>query len=198
MFKIVDFRNMDGKIRMLIETDDFTTVLRLRLFSQVDKFAELFHYRVSTASKMEVRQKNRPVKMAQAKEFRAEQLRQYWSLSGNRNERIRIMKELRAMIGQNVTQDRIGAELSIAMDEERAERMERIILMINEGFSHREISHRLGIPTSTVRRYMKSFKGSPTSADRDPTMVFSFPRRPSRTSKKKKPLSGRSPSPGKP
>jgi hypothetical protein len=40
MFKIVDLRNMDGKIRITIETDDSTTVLMLRFFSQADKFAE--------------------------------------------------------------------------------------------------------------------------------------------------------------
>ena len=198
MFKIVDFRNMDGKIRITIETDDSTTVLMLRFFSQADKFAELFHYRATTASRLESRQKNRPVLMAHAKEFRAEQLRQYRALPGNRNERLSIMKEMRAMIGQIVTLDRLGAELSVAIEEERAEKIERIILMRENGRSLLEISQELGIPTSTVRRYMQSYRKSPPTVNRDPAMVHNFPRRPSRGPKKKKPLPGRSPSPGKP
>jgi hypothetical protein len=117
--------------------------------------------------------------MAHAKEFRAEQPCQYRALPGNRNERLRIMKEMRAMIGQIVTLDRIGAELSVAIEEERNEKMERIILMRENGRSHREISQELGIPTSTVRRYMQSYQKSPATVNRDPAMVHNFPRRPS-------------------
>ena len=136
--------------------------------------------------------------MAHAKEFRAEQLRQYRALPGNPNERLRIMKEMRAMIGQILTLDRLGAELSVAIGEERAEKMERIILMRDTGRSILEISQELGIPTSTVRRYMQSHRKSPATVNRDPAMVHNFPRRPPRGPKKKKPLPGRSPSPGKP
>jgi len=49
MFKIIKYRNHSGKIQMTIETDDQMAADFCRFFGTINKFVDLFNYRVRSA-----------------------------------------------------------------------------------------------------------------------------------------------------
>jgi hypothetical protein len=160
VFKIIDYRNSSGKILVTIETDDATSALMLRFLSAVDKFAELFHYRVSTESRLTASQKTFPEKMVRARSFRADLLRRYRELLGSRLQRLRILKELCIVGGVVITQDRLSAALQIALEEEREGKLISIKKLILKGKSISDIATALDLPKSTVARFARSLRGA--------------------------------------
>jgi hypothetical protein len=64
MFKIVKYRNNSGKILMTIETDDQAAADFCRFFGAVNKFVDLYNYRVRSAKSFDLYQKTAPHKMA--------------------------------------------------------------------------------------------------------------------------------------
>ena len=119
MFKITDFHRAGDMIRMVIETDDPSSALFFRFFSDIQKFIDLYHFLLRSASQIDLYQKNKPARMAQLKCFRTEQLETFRKLKGTRIERFRLIKVLRESNGDKVTLGRIMAEIKIALDEER-------------------------------------------------------------------------------
>lgn len=169
MFKITDFHRAGDKIRMVIETDDPSSVLFFRFFSEIQKFIELYHFRFRSASQIDLSQKNKPVRMAQVKRFRVEQLEMFRKLKGTRIERFRLIKILRESNGEKVTLDRINAEISIAKEDERNDNILNIHKLSKEGYSIHQISTELGISKSTISRYLK--KGIPELQKEVPSPV---------------------------
>jgi hypothetical protein len=154
---------------MVIETDDPSSVLFFRFISEIQKFVELYHFRFRSASQIDLSQKNKPVRMAQVKRFRAEQLEMFRKLKGTRIERFRLIKLLRESNGEKVTLDRINAEISIAQRDERNDNILNIHKLLKEGYSIHQISTELGIPKSTISRYLK--KGIPELQKEVPSPV---------------------------
>ena len=161
MFKIIDFQHIGGKIRIVIETDDQSSALFFRFFSEIQKFIDLYYFFLRSASQLELYQKNKPARMEQVYAAQAKQLEQYRELSGTRMEKLRILKEMRNVMGENVTLDRINAEISSALKRERNNNMLIINKLHEDGYSLHEISTKLAINKSTVSRYLK--KGIPES-----------------------------------
>jgi hypothetical protein len=62
MFKIVKYRNNSGKILMTIETDDQAAADFCRFFGAVNKFVDLYNYRVRSAKSFDLYQKQLPTK----------------------------------------------------------------------------------------------------------------------------------------
>ena len=159
MFKIVDFQSFpDGKSRITIETDDSSTRLMLRFFSQADKFAQVFQYRIQTESRLEASQKSKSVQMAQMRQNRARMLEKYREIAGTHNQRIKILQEMCIGEGVKITQDRISAQLQNAREEEKEVHIVRIKRLIRKGKSIGEVASSLGLPKSTVARYAKAKK----------------------------------------
>jgi len=155
MFKILDFQRKDGKIRMIIETDDSSTVLFFRFFSDIQKFIETYYFLQRSASQIELSQKNRPLKLEQASLARRKQLQLFRELEGSRYQRFCVLKELRAIQGENVTIDRISAQIQYAMEEEKVQLIDNVHQLFQKGYSSQQISKEIGIPKSTVSRYLK-------------------------------------------
>ena len=155
MFKITDFHRSGDMIRMVIETDDPSSVLFFRFFSDIQKFIDLYHFLLRSASQIDLYQKNKPARMAQLKCFRTEQLETFRKLKGTRIERFRLIKVLRESNGDKVTLGRIMAEIKIALDEERNEVFNKVSQLSIKGYSITQISTEIGIPKSTVSRYLK-------------------------------------------
>ena len=60
MFKIIKYRNHSGKIQMTIETDDQMAADFCRFFGTINKFLDLFNYRVRSAKSYDLYQKQLP------------------------------------------------------------------------------------------------------------------------------------------
>jgi hypothetical protein len=90
MFKIMDFCRHDGKIRLLIETDDLSSVLFFQFFSDIQKFIDLYHFRLRSANQIDLYQKEGPTRMEQAKLFYAEQLETFRKLKGTPDRKVSI------------------------------------------------------------------------------------------------------------
>ena len=155
MFKITDFHRVDEKIRMVIETDDPSSVLFFQFFSDIQKFIEMYHFKLRSASQIDLYQKNKPARMAQVNQFYAEQLTTFRKLKGTRLERFRLIKVLRESNGDEVTLDRIMAEIKIAIENEQNEKLRKVYQLSNKGYSLNQISKKMGIPKSTISRYCK-------------------------------------------
>ena len=96
---------------MVTETDDSSFVLFFRFFSHIKKFIETYYFLQRSASQIDLSHKNRPLKLEQASLARRKQLQLFRELEGSRYERIRLLKEIRATQGENVTIDRISAQI---------------------------------------------------------------------------------------
>jgi hypothetical protein len=155
MFKITDFRRTGDKIQMVIETDDPSSVLFFQFFSDIQKFIELYHFRLRSASQIDLYQKNGPARMEQVYAAYARQLAQYRKLPGTRIEKLRLLKGLRNTMGDNVTLDSIISEIKIALEIERKENLYRIHQLSKEGYTLTQISTKMCLPKSTVSRYLK-------------------------------------------
>ena len=155
MFKILDFHRKDGKIRMVIETDDSSSVLFFRFFSDIQKFIDTYYFLQRSASQIDLSQKNRPLKLEQESLARRKQLQLVRELKGTRCERLRKLKELQAIKGENVTIDRISAQIQYVMDEEKVQLIDNVHKLSRKGYPTKQISKEMGIPKSTVSRYLK-------------------------------------------
>ena len=111
MFKIIKYRNHSGKIQMTIGTDDQMAADFCRFFGTINKFVDLFNYRVRNAKNFDLYQKTAPHELALLKKEFAEQLERFRIIPGTPVERMRILKEIRVSNGEPVTLDRIEAEL---------------------------------------------------------------------------------------
>jgi transcriptional regulator with XRE-family HTH domain len=140
---------------MVIETDDPSSVLFFQFFSDIQKFIDLYHFRLRSASQVDLYQKNGPTRMEQAYAAYTQQLTQYRKLPGTRMEKLRLLKGLRTTMGENVTLDTIISEIKIAIEIERKEKLYSIHQLSKEGYSLQQISNKIGLPKSTVSRYLK-------------------------------------------
>ena len=123
MFKIIKYRNHSGKILMTIETDDQMAADFCRFFGTINKFVDLFNYRVRSAKSFDLYQKTAPHKLALLKKEFAEQLERFRSMPGTRIERMRILKEIRVSNGEQVPLDRIEAEIRRAIQYEKEDKL---------------------------------------------------------------------------
>ena len=124
--EIIKYRNHSGKILMTIETDDQMAVDFCRFFGTINKFVDLFNYRVRSAKSFDLYQKTAPHKLALLKKEFAEQLERFRSMPGTRIERMRILKEIRVSNGEQVTLDRIEAEIRRAIQYDKEEILVKI------------------------------------------------------------------------
>jgi hypothetical protein len=161
MFKILDFHRKDGKIRMVIETDDSSSVLFFQFISDIQKFIETYYFLQRSASQIDLSQKNRPLKLEQASLARRKQLQLFRELEGSRYQRLRVLKELRAIHGENVTIDRLSAQIQYAIEEEKVHLIDKVNELSKKGYSSQQISKEIGIPKSTVSRYLKLASPTP-------------------------------------
>ena len=122
MFKIIKYCNHSGKIQMTIETDDQNAADFCRFFGTINKFVDLFNYRVRSAKSFDLYQKTAPHKLALLKKEFAEQLERFRSMPGTRIERMRILKELRVSNGEQVPLDRIEAEIRRAIQYKKEDK----------------------------------------------------------------------------
>ena len=155
VFKITDFHRAGKMIRMVIETDDPSSVLFFQFFSDIQKFIDLYHFRLRSAGQIDLYQKNGPARMEQAYAAYTQQLAQYRKLPGTRMEKLRLLKGLRNTMGENVTLDTIISEIKIALEIEQKEKLYRIHQLSKEGYTINQISTKIGLPKSTVLRYLK-------------------------------------------
>jgi DNA-binding MarR family transcriptional regulator len=155
MFRVIKYRNVSGKIQATIETDDQTVGDFIRFFGSINKFVDLFTYRIRSAKSFDLYQKTAPHKMALLKKEFAEQLARFRSMPGTRIERMRILKEIRVSNGEQVPLDRIEAEIRRAIQYEKEDNLQKIKKLSDSGKSSKEISIHLGMPKSTVVRYLK-------------------------------------------
>lgn len=91
------------------------------------------------------------------KEF-AEQLARFRSMPGTRIERMRILKEIRVSNGEQVPLGRIEAKIRRAIHNEKEEILQKIQILSDSGKTPKEISIALGIPKSTVVRYLRKIR----------------------------------------
>jgi len=158
MFKIIKYRNHSGKILMTIETDDQMAADFCRFFGTINKFVDLFNYRVRSAKSFDLYQKTAPHKLALLKKEFAEQLARFRSMPGTRIERMRILKEIRVSNGEQVPLDRIEAEIRRAIRYEKEDRMVKIKELLDIGKSINDIGKIMNLPKSTVRRFIKQLR----------------------------------------
>jgi Homeodomain-like domain len=158
MFRVIKYRNVSGKIQATIETDDQTVADFIRFFGSINKFVDLFHYRMRSAKSFNLYQKTASHKLALLKKEFAEQLARFRSMPGTRIERMRTLKEIRVSNGEQVPLDRIEAEIRRAIQYEKEEILQKIKKLTDSGKSTKEISIQLGIPKSTVVRYLKKLR----------------------------------------
>lgn len=119
MFKIIDYRSSSGKILITIETDDLTSSLFLQFLSEADKFAELFHYRLTTEKRIDSSQKNKPEQLTRATKSRADLLKKYKEIIGSRQQRLKILRQMCITEGSEITQDRLIEKLHLAIEEDK-------------------------------------------------------------------------------
>ena len=158
MFRVIKYRNVSGKIQTTIETDDQTVADFIRFFGSINKFVDLFHYRMRSAKSFDLYQKTAPHKLALLKKEFAEQLERFRKMPGTRIERMRTLKEIRVSNGEQVPLDRIEAEIRRAIQYEKEEILAKIKQLTDTGKSPQEISILLGKPKSTVVRYLKKLR----------------------------------------
>jgi len=158
MFKIIKYRNHSGKIQMTIETDDQMAADFCRFFATVNKFVDLFHYRVRSAKSFDLYQKTAPHKLALLKKEFAEQLERFRRMPGTRIERMRILKEIRVSNGDPITLDRIDAEIRRAIQYEKDDIKLIIKSLLDNGKSLNEIVKIVNLPKSTVARFIKRLR----------------------------------------
>ena len=158
MFKIIKYRNHSGKIQMTIETDDQMAADFCRFFGTINKFVDLFNYRVRSAKSFDQYQKTAPHKLALLKKEFAEQLARFRSMPGTRIERMRILKEIRVSNGEQVTLDRIEAEIRRAIHYDKEDRMAIIKKLLDTGKSVNDIGKAMNLPKSTVARLIKQLR----------------------------------------
>jgi hypothetical protein len=158
MFKIIKYRNHSGKILMTIETDDQMAADFCRFFGTVNKFVDLFHYRMRSAKSFDLYQKTAPHKLALLKKEFAEQLERFRRLSGTRIEKLRILKEIRVSNGDPVTLDRIDAEIRRAIQYDKEDKLLIIKSLHDSGKSLNDISKTMNLPKSTVARMIKQLR----------------------------------------
>lgn len=166
MFKITKYRNHSGKIQMTIETDDQMAADFCRFFGTVNKFVDLFHYRMRSAKNFDLYQKTEPHKMALLKKEFADQLERFRSMPGSRIERMRILKEIRVSNGERVTLDQIDVELRHAIRYEKEDKLRKIKGFLDAGKSMSDISQSLGLPKSTVARLIKGLRPPETPPEK--------------------------------
>ena len=158
MFRVIKYRNVSGKIQATIETDDQSVADFIRFFGSINKFVDLFHYRMRSAKSLDLYQKTAPHKLALLKKEFAEQLERFRKMPGTRIERMRILKEIRVSNGEEVPLDRIEAEIHRAIQYEKEEILAKIKKLSDSGKSPTEISVLLGKPKYTVVRYLKKLR----------------------------------------
>ena len=158
MFKIIKYRNHSGKILMTIETDDQMAADFCRFFGTINKFVDLFNYRVRSAKSFDLHQKTAPHKLALLKKEFAEQLARFRSMPGTRIERMRILKEIRVSNGDPVTLDRIDAEIRRAKQYEKEDNLLKIKSLLEGGKSLNDIVNSMNLPKSTVARLIKQIR----------------------------------------
>jgi len=166
MFRVIKYRNVSGKIQATIETDDQTVGDFIRFFGSINKFVDLFHYRMRSAKSLDLYQKTAPHKLALLKKEFAEQLERFRSMPGTRIERMRILKEIRVSNGEQVPLDRIEAEIRRAIQYEKEDNLQKIMKLSDSGKSSKDISITLGIPKSTVVRYLKKLRPPETPPEK--------------------------------
>jgi hypothetical protein len=159
MFKIIKYRNHSGKIQMTIETDDQMAADFCRFFGTINKFVDLFNYRVRSTKSFDLYQKTAPHKLALLKKEFAEQLERFRSMPGTRIERMRILKEIRVSNGEQVTLDRIDAEIRRAKQYEKED---KLLLLLNSfldnGKPLTDIVKTMNLPKTTVARMIKQLR----------------------------------------
>ena len=165
MFKIIKYRNHSGKIQMTIETDDQMAADFCRFFGVVNKFLDLFNYRVRSAKNFDLYQKTAPHRLALLKKEFAEQLERFRSMPGTRIERLRVLKEIRASNGESVTLDRIDAEIRRAKQYEREDKLLLLNQLLDSGKTMSEIVETMDMPRSTVARMVKQLRPPETPSD---------------------------------
>lgn len=167
MFRVIKYRNVSGKIIATIETDDQTAGDLIRFFGSINKFIDLFHYRMRSAKSSDLYQKTVPHKMALHKKELAGQLERFRSMPGTRIERMRTLKEIRVSNGERVTLDLIDVEIRHAMQYEKEEKQLTIKKLRDSGKSLDDIAKALEIPKTTVARYLKKLRPpeNPPEAD---------------------------------
>jgi hypothetical protein len=158
MFKIIKYRNHSGKILMTIETDDQMAADFCRFFGTINKFVDLFNYRVRSAKSFDLYQKTAPHKLALLKKEFAEQLERFRSMPGTRIERMRILKEIRVANGDPVTMDRIDAEIRRAKQYEKEDNLLKIKSLLDGGKSINDILDTMNLPKTTVLRMIKQLR----------------------------------------
>jgi hypothetical protein len=158
MFKIIKYRNHSGKILMTIETDDQMAADFSRFFGTINKFVDLFNYRVRSAKSFDLYQKTAPHKLALLKKEFAEQLERFRSMPGTPIERMRILKEIRVSNGEQVPLDRIEAEIRRAKQYEKEDKLSKIKSLLDDGKSLNDIVKGMDLPKSTVRRFIKQLR----------------------------------------
>jgi hypothetical protein len=158
MFRVIKYQNISGKILTTIETDDQTAADFIRFFGSINKFVDLFHYRMRSAKSFDLYQKTAPHKMALHKKELAEQLERFRSMPGTRIERMRTLKEIRVSNGERVTLDLIDVEIRHAMQYEKEEKQLIIKKLHDSGKSLDDIANALNIPKTTVARYLKKLR----------------------------------------
>ena len=133
MFRVIKYRNVSGKIQATIETDDQTVADFIRIFGSINKFVDLFHYRM------------------------------------------RILKEIRVSNGEQVPLDRIEAEIKRAIQYEKEDNLQKIKKLSDSGKSSKEISILMGIPKSTVARYLKKLRPPENPPEEDSRLASIAP-----------------------
>ena len=106
-----------------------------RFFGTINKFVDLFNYRVRSAKSFDLYQKTAPHKLALLKKEFAEQLERFRSMPGTRIERMRILKEIRVSNGEQVPLDRIEAEIRRAIQYEKEDKLLKIKSLLDGGKS---------------------------------------------------------------
>jgi Bacterial regulatory protein, arsR family len=155
MFKIIKYCSHSGKIQMTIETDDQMTADFCRFFGAVNKFVDLFHYRMRSAKSFDLYQKTAPHKMALQKKEIAEQLERFRSMLGSRIERMRILKEIRVSNRERVTLDQIDVELRHAKQSDKEDKLLILKSLLDGEKSLNDIVKTMNLPKSTVARMIK-------------------------------------------
>jgi hypothetical protein len=158
MFKIIKYRKHSDKIQMTIETDDQMAADFCRFFGTINKFVDLFNYRVRSAKSFDLYQKTAPHKLALLKKEFAEQLERFRSMPGTRIERMRILKEIRVSNGEPVTLDRIDAEIRRAIQYEKEDKQLIVKSLLDSGKSLNEIVLSMNLPKTTVARMIKQLR----------------------------------------
>jgi len=158
MFKIIKYRNHSGKIQMTIETDDQMAADFCRFFGTINKFLDLFNYRVRSAKSFDLYQKTAPHKLALLKKEFAEQLERFRSMPGTRIERMRILKEIRVSNGDPVTLDRIDVEIRRAIQYGKEDNRLKVKSLLNDEKLLNEIALTMNLPKTTVARMIKQLR----------------------------------------